>query len=98
SQKRRTCWGRSSSSATSLMVRNASGALLSKAGHSFRVDPKLGYAAEIGLRLLLSAAVVNALFEDRRRLEHHDTPRRNWYFLTGLCITTDSLAFLSYYK
>src|SRR5262249_14641666 len=48
--------------------------------------------------LLLNAAVVNALLEDRRRLEHHHTPRRDWYFFTGLWVTTDSLALLSYYK
>jgi hypothetical protein len=48
--------------------------------------------------LLLNAAIVNALLEDRRRLEHHDTPRRDWYFLTGFWVAADSLTLLSYYK
>src|ERR1700761_5759065 len=38
---------------------------------------------------------VDALFENRRRFEHHHTPRRDRDFRAGLRITTDTLTFLA---
>src|SRR6516225_1902456 len=69
SQNRSTCCGTSISSATSLMVRNASGAIASR---------------------------IDTLLEDGRRLEHHDTARRNRHFLAGLWIAADPLAFFAH--
>src|SRR6185312_10521207 len=40
--------------------------------------------------------VVDALLENRRRLEHHNAPWRNWHFLAGLGISPDALAFLAH--
>src|SRR6266446_1604789 len=92
SQNRSSCCGRSSSSATSLMVRNASGALF-KAASFFRV-----LWAE---RLIAGAAVrtrVDALLENRRRLEHHNPSRRDWHFRSGLRIAPDALALLAHHE
>src|SRR5712691_3675674 len=86
SQNRNTCCGRSSSSATSLIVRNASGAL-------FNATSLSGSA-----RLLAAATVrtrVDALLENRRRLEHHNPARRYWHFGAGLGIAADALALLA---
>src|SRR6266852_8823219 len=80
----------SSSSATSLMVRNASGALSTAAMLRSR-----------GVENLLAAAgvnVVDALLEDRGRLEHHHPARRDRYFLAGLGIAPDPLALLAYHE
>src|SRR6516162_3468847 len=78
SQNRSTCCGTSISSATSLMVRNASGAF------STTTSSRSG-------RLGAIPSGIDALLEDRRRLEHHDSPRRNRNFLAGLGIATDAL-------
>src|SRR6478672_820545 len=43
-----------------------------------------------------AGTVVDTLLENRRRLEHHNAPRRNWHFLAGLGITADALAFLAH--
>src|SRR6266849_4262626 len=80
----------SSSSATSLMVRNASGALSTAAMLRSR-----------GVENLLAAAgvnVVDALLEDRGRLEHHHPARRDRHFLAGLGIAPDPLALLAHDK
>src|ERR1700722_14273473 len=87
SQKRSTCCGTSISSATSLMVRNASGAL-SNALTLYRPS-------------LLAAAVrfrIDSLLEDSRRLEHHDPARRDRHFLAGLGIAADALALLAHHE
>src|SRR5215472_6575866 len=41
---------------------------------------------------------VDALLEDRGRLEHHHAPRRDRHFLAGLRITPNSLAFLAHHE
>src|SRR5258708_855372 len=88
SQKRRTCWGTSRSSATSLMVRNASGAFSKIALLRLRV----------ALFLLVVGIRVDALLEDGGRLEHHDPARRDRDLLAGLGIASDPLAFLAHHE
>src|ERR1700748_3215883 len=41
---------------------------------------------------------VDALLEDRRRLEHHDPARRNRNLLAGLGITADPLTLIAHNK
>src|ERR1700754_2848219 len=41
---------------------------------------------------------VDPLLQDRRRLEHHHTPRRDRYFSSGLWITTDTLTLLAHHE
>src|SRR3954462_7714624 len=41
---------------------------------------------------------VDALLENRRRLEHHHPARRNRYFLAGLGVTPDPLALLAHHE
>src|SRR6516225_2730397 len=85
SQNRRTCCGTSISSATSLIVRNASGAF-SKA-----VSSHSDHFADVLSR-------IDPLFEDRRRLEDHHPPRGDRHFLAGLGITADTLAFFAHHE
>src|SRR5437016_5077137 len=68
----------SRSSATSLMVRNASGAFSNA--------------------LFAFAARIDALLEDRRRLEHHHPARRDRHFLAGLGIAAHTLPLLAHDK
>src|SRR4051812_18462048 len=74
----------SRSSATSLIVRKASGAL-SKSPTPW--PPRLAAAVLVA---------VNALLEDPGWLEHHDPARRNRNFLAGLGVAADPLAFLAH--
>src|SRR3954447_6680035 len=96
--KRSTCWGTSRSSATSLMVRKASGAL-SKARLLFQSNVERGTG-----RLLFALAGrtgtvgVDALLQDRRRLEHHDAARQDRHLGAGLRIAADALAFLAHHE
>src|SRR5262249_7337802 len=55
------------------------------------------YANSDGLGRFASA-IVDALLENRRRLEDHNPPRRNRHFLTRLGVTPDSLALFTHYK
>src|SRR4051812_46694402 len=99
----------SRSSATSLMVRNASGAL------SMATGPRLGGSGakaqrthERGTNSSSAASVfrggvghvnaIDALLEDGRWLEHHDPARRDRHFLAGLRITSDPLTFLAHHE
>src|SRR6185312_7730567 len=51
------------------------------------------------LRLRLAAGIgIDALLENRRRLEHHDTTRRDWHFLAGLRVTSDALPLLAHHE
>src|SRR4051794_32796231 len=89
----------SSTSATSLMVRNASGAL-STAAYSPVGDMAPRPNADRTRTKLIFGGVgdvnaVDALLEDRRRLEHHDPARRDRHFLAGLRIAPDPLALLA---
>src|SRR3954468_6853702 len=114
SQNRSTCWGISSSSATSLMVRNASGAL-SKCqllsthlvGEDAVLDVLRGRNAACRSAFLVSLAfavavgdgvAVDALLQNRRRFEHHHTARRDRHFGTGLRVTSDTLTLLAHHK
>src|SRR5690348_11633319 len=88
SQNRRTCCGTSRSSATSLMVRNASGALSTTAS-----------LVCCGLRAAaLGRVIVDTLLEDRRRLEHHHPPRRNRHFRASLRVASDALPLLAHHE
>src|SRR5215468_380796 len=90
SQNRSTCCGRSSSSATSLIVRNAWGALFKAASWASRA-----------VRLAVSIAArthVDALLENRRRLEHHNPSRRDWHLCPGFGIAADTLPLLAHHE
>ena len=41
---------------------------------------------------------VDALLENRRRLEHHDTPRRNRHLGAGLRVASDTLTLLAHHE
>src|SRR5262252_6042930 len=41
---------------------------------------------------------VDTLLQDRRRLEHHHTARRNRYFGAGLRIASDTLTLLAHHE
>src|SRR5262249_40158399 len=83
SQNRSTCCGTSISSATSLIVRNASGAFSTiRSPRSRRLDA--------------IAPGIDTLLEDSRRLEYHDAARGNRHFLAGLRIAADALAFFAH--
>src|ERR1044072_9162032 len=108
SQNRSTCWGMSISSATSLMVRNASGAL-SKcqliSTHLVGEDAVLSFVTRIARTCLVGLAfavahcvAVDALLQNRRRLEHHHTTRRDRHFGTSLRITSDTLTLLAHHE
>src|SRR5215831_11153297 len=94
----------SSSSATSLMVRKASGAL-STADYSpagdFRATALMTTDADAKLVFVFLDAfgirdAVDALLQDGGRLEHHDPARRDRDFLAGLGIAADPLALLAH--
>src|SRR5215831_1162837 len=96
----------SSSSATSLMVRKASGAL-STADYSpagdFRATALMTTDADAKLVFVFLDAfgirdAVDALLQDGGRLEHHDPARRDRDFLAGLGIAADPLALLAYHE
>src|SRR6202140_976514 len=101
SQNRRTCWGMSRSLATSLMVRNASGAL-SKCSLLFRSPgcrDLLTRSFLVGLALAVTGVLaVDPLLQDGRRLEHHHATRRNRHLGAGLRVTADTLAFLAHHE
>src|SRR4029079_19074884 len=78
SQKRSTCFGTSSSSATSLIVRNASGAL------SNAPPPRRQDAARLLRRLSTRERIVDALLHDVARPKHEHAPRRDGNFLPRL--------------
>src|SRR5207244_10286408 len=95
SQNRSTCCGTFRSAATSLMVRNASGAfstaglLLYEGLSTFTV---YGIAFQIDFGRVVR---IDPLLQNRGRLEHHHSPRRNRHFLASLGISADSLALLA---
>src|SRR5680860_585661 len=89
SQKRSTCFGTSSSSATSLMVRNASGAL------SNRPPPWQQNAGELFGRLSPGERIVDALFHDVACPEHQHAPRGDRNFLTRLRVAADTLTLVA---
>src|ERR1700710_2436642 len=99
----------SRSAATSLMVRNASGALskcpllfrLTRLQELYSARTHLGQRSARHEGLIFGAAVavgravaVDPLLQDRGRLEHHHPARRNRHFGTRLRITADTLTFL----
>src|ERR1043166_9270048 len=51
-----------------------------------------------GLLALAVAAGIDALLEDRGRLEHHHATRRDRHFLAGLRIAPDALALLAHHE
>src|SRR5271167_1214198 len=84
----------SRSSATSLMVRKASGAL-SKCSLLYC----FGIRTLVGLAFAVAGVVtVDALLQDGRRLEHHHAARRDRHFGTGLRIAADPLALLAHHE
>src|SRR3954471_7663523 len=89
----------SSSSATSLMVRKASGALstavCSPVGD---LGPGAQYTStrtELIFGFVGNVSAVDALLKDGRGLEHHDAAGRDRHFLAGLRITADPLPLLT---
>ena len=95
SQNRSTCCGISRSSATSLMVRNASGALSTRACpmRAWARDPGgIEAYVELVLGVFRDVHAIDAQFQDGRGLEDHDTPRRNRHFLARFWIAPDPLA------
>src|SRR5215510_15382409 len=67
------------------MVRNASGAFST--------------ASRLPCQLLMLAGIgVDALLENRRRLEHHHAARRDRHFFAGLGIAPDPLALLAHHE
>src|SRR3972149_924305 len=51
---------------------------------------------ETSLRFVGDVVAVDALLEDRRRLEHHRPARRNRNFLAGLGIAPNALTFFAH--
>src|SRR5262245_21566703 len=47
---------------------------------------------------LAAVRIVDSLFQDRRRLEHHYAPRRYRHFLAGLGVTPYALALLAHHE
>src|SRR5206468_880810 len=95
-----TCCGISRSSATSLMVRNASGALSTRVpllGPTPR-GPMNQTRSELVFGFVGHVSAVDALLEDRRRLEHHDPARRDRNLLAGLRIAADALTLLAHHE
>src|SRR3979411_2339506 len=83
----------SRSPATSLMVRNASGAL-SKCPLLFDHPVEL-----VGFAFAVTGTVaVDPLLQYRRWFEHHDTTGRNRHLGAGLRVTADTLAFLAHHE
>src|SRR5947209_7526458 len=84
------------------MVRNASGAL-SKAKLLFQSDVERGtetdLSAVLGLGSVAAVTIaVDALLEDRGRLEHHHAARRDRHLGAGLGIAADALALLAHHE
>src|SRR6476661_2579102 len=46
----------------------------------------------------LGGAVIDALLENRRRLEHHNASRRNRHFFAGFRVSANTLALLTHDK
>src|SRR4029078_952922 len=90
SQKRSTCFGTSSSSATSLMVRNASGAL-----SNARPPYSRQTAGDLLGCLSSRQRVVDPLFHDVACTKHQHAPRRDGNFLAGLWIAANALALVA---
>src|SRR5699024_11184275 len=91
SQKRSTCFGTSSSSATSLIVRNASGAL----SNASPPRPHRGPTRRLFRRLSPRQSIVDALLHDVAGAEDQHAPRRDGYFLAGLRVAADALALVA---
>src|SRR5262245_2826917 len=91
SQNRSTCCGRSRSSATSLMVRNASGAL------STPVTPTRAAPALLMLATVFTTGV-DALLEDGGWLEHHHPTRGDRYLFSGLRVATNPFPLLAHHE
>src|SRR4051812_21013333 len=88
----------SRSSATSLMVRNASGALSKRCSCFNRT-----LNAELDALLfspggVAGAVAVDPLLQDRGRLEHHDPARRDRHLGPRLRIAADTLALLAHHE
>src|ERR1043166_6142548 len=100
SQKRSTCCGTSRSSATSLIVRKASGALSTAPIIPLPLRLKCYDALPRCLLVFFGRGgiAVDAQFQNRRWLKHHHAPRRDWNFLAGLRIAADPLALLTHHK
>src|SRR5689334_5572332 len=60
--------------------------------------PDDGRAALRVFRLVGDIVAVDALLENGRWLEHHHAPRRDWNFLAGLRITSDTLTFFTHHE
>src|SRR4051812_47277508 len=83
----------SRSSATSLMVRNASGAL------SKCLAPLPGEEISVFLAVAVGDGLaVDPLLQNRRGLEHHHATRRDRYFGAGLRIASDPLTLLAHHE
>src|SRR5262245_31477568 len=91
SQNRSTCCGRSRSSATSLMVRNASGAL------STPLTPTRAAPALLMITTVLAHGI-DALLEDGGRLEHHHPAWGDRHLFPGLRVATNPLPFLAHHE
>src|SRR4051812_40416022 len=92
----------SRSSATSLMVRNASGALskatlLSQSLVERGDLPEL-FVLVVGALAGAIAVAVYPLLQNRRRLEHHHAARRDRHLGAGLRIAADALALLAHHE
>src|ERR1700722_3701246 len=89
----------SRSSATSLMVRNASGALSKCPLLLIAMLQEYPKENLVGVAIAVDDAVaVDPLLQNRRRLEHHHAPRRNRYLGAGLRVTADTLALLAHHE
>ncbi len=98
SQKRSTCAGRSSSSATSLIVRNAAAACW-PAGRRRVTCIALGRPACVRCsRTTGSASAVDLVLQRMAGAKHQDAARADRHFLAGLRIAADALAFLAHRK
>src|SRR5947209_8555446 len=83
----------SRSSATSLMVRNASGAL-SKCPAPLPLEKRSVFlAVAVG-----DGLAIDPLLQDRRRLEHHHAARRDRNFGAGLRIASNPLTLLAHHE
>src|SRR5688572_20082601 len=91
SQKRSTCFGTSSSSATSLIVRNASGALSNALPPPWRDRAP----AKLFGRLSPGERIVDALLHDVAGAKHQHAPRRDGNFLTCLRVASDALSLVT---
>src|SRR5215207_1288896 len=89
SQNRRTCWGTSSSSAASLMVRNASG--------DFSKD-YLRFAVKKYSIITAGLKTIYDIFHYLAWTEHHHAARRYGHLFTGFGIAPDAALFAAYHE